>query len=72
MGDCCSLGWPYVLFLFCLFVILVISRFGFECWIWAMIASVPDLFHYLKKLVPDVTYQVLVEIDRSTGSGKDF
>ena len=26
-----------------LFVILVISRFGFESWIWVLIASVPDL-----------------------------
>ena len=38
------LSWPYVLFvLFWLFVILVISRFGFEGWIWVLIASVPDL-----------------------------
>ena len=26
------------------FVILVISRFGFEGWIWVLIASVPDLY----------------------------
>ena len=25
------------------FIILVISRFGFEGWIWVLIASVPDL-----------------------------
>ena len=31
-------------FVFSLFVILVISRFGFEVWIWVLIASVPDLF----------------------------
>ena len=30
-------------FLFWLSVILVISRFGFEGWIWVLIASVPDL-----------------------------
>ena len=30
-------------FVFLLFVILVISRFGFEGWIWVLIASVPDL-----------------------------
>ena len=35
------LGWPYVLFAFCLFVILVISRFGFEDSIWVLIAPVP-------------------------------
>ena len=29
-------------FLFSLFVNLVISRFGFEGWIWVLIASVPD------------------------------
>ena len=27
-----------------LFVILVISRFGFEGWIWVLIASTPGLF----------------------------
>ena len=32
-----------MLFLFCLFVILVISRFGFEGCIWVLIASVPVL-----------------------------
>ena len=29
--------------LYLLFVILVISRFGFEGWIWVLFASVPDL-----------------------------
>ena len=29
-------------FVFYLFVILVISRFDFEGWIWVLIASVPD------------------------------
>ena len=24
-------------------MVLVISRFGFECWIWVLITSVPDL-----------------------------
>ena len=33
----------YVLFVFSLFVILVISSFGFESWIWILIASVPGL-----------------------------
>ena len=28
---------------FRLFIVLVISRFGFEGWIWVLIASVPDL-----------------------------
>ena len=43
LGNSCSLGWPYVLFVFCLFVILVISRFGFKGWIGVLIASVPGL-----------------------------
>ena len=30
LGNSCSLGRPYVLFVFVLFVILVIVRFGFE------------------------------------------
>ena len=39
------------------FVILVISRFGFEGWIWVLVASVPDLcilltFHIFKLLLP--------------------
>ena len=33
----------YVLFVLWLFVILVISCFGLEGWIWVLIASVPDL-----------------------------
>ena len=41
-GKSCSLGCPYVLFVFCLFVIRsVISRFGFEGRIWILIAQVP-------------------------------
>ena len=36
----CSLGCPYVLFVFWLFVILVISRSGFEGGIWVLIAPV--------------------------------
>ena len=50
-----------VLFVFLLFVILVISRFGFESWIWVLIASVPDLcilftfcVLYLYYLCPDI------------------
>ena len=43
LGNSCSLGWPYVLFVFWLFVILVMTRFGFEGWIWVLIASVIDL-----------------------------
>ena len=34
LGNSCSV---------CLFVILAISNFGFEGWIWVLIASVPDL-----------------------------
>ena len=30
-------------FVFCVFVILVVSEFGFEGWIWVLIDSVPDL-----------------------------
>ena len=32
----------FTLNVFLLFVILVISHFGFEGWIWFLIASVPD------------------------------
>ena len=42
-GNSYSLGTPYVLIVFLLFVILVISRFGFGGWIWVLIASVPVL-----------------------------
>ena len=34
-----------IIFVFRLFVILVISRFDFEGWIWVLIASVPGLCH---------------------------
>ena len=43
LGYSCSLGWPYVLFVLLLFVLLVITGFDFEGWIWVLIASVPDL-----------------------------
>ena len=33
LGNSCSFGWPYVLFVFWQFVILVITRFGFDGWI---------------------------------------
>ena len=49
LGNSCSIGCPYVLFVFLLFVILVISRFGVEGLFWVLIASVPDpctLFTY--------------------------
>ena len=37
--------WPCVLIVFCLFVILVISRFGFDGGVWFLIA--PVLIHCL-------------------------
>ena len=40
LGRSCSLGWPYVLFVFLLFAILVNSYFSFEGGIWVQIASV--------------------------------
>ena len=46
LGNSCSLG---------SFVSLVISRFGFEGWIWVLIASVPDLcilFTFISLHVP--------------------
>ena len=47
MGDSCSFGFKltYLLFVFCLIVILVISHFGFEGGTLVLIASVPG--HYL-------------------------
>ena len=41
MSDRCPLG--YLL----LFVILVISHFGFEGWVWVLIASVPGIYIFL-------------------------
>ena len=35
------LGWPYVLIVFCLFVVLFISHFGFKTGILLLIAPVP-------------------------------
>ena len=40
-GNSCPLGWPFVLIVICLFVILVISHFGFESRICLLIAPVP-------------------------------
>ena len=35
------LGWPYILFVLCLFVILVVSHIGFEGGNWLLIPQVP-------------------------------
>ena len=48
-----------------LFVILVISRFGFEGWIWVLTASVPDLCILfmpptLKKLMGHIAFGACV------------
>ena len=40
LGNSCPFGWPFVLIVFCLFVILVISHFGFESSICLLIAPV--------------------------------
>ena len=41
LGERCSFSLPYVLFVFLLIVILVISHFGFEGGALVLIASVP-------------------------------
>ena len=41
LGNICPLGWPFVLIVFRLFVILFISHFGFKNWIRLLIAPVP-------------------------------
>ena len=44
MGKSFPLGSPFFLIVFCLFVILVISHFGFENRIWPLFAAVPVHF----------------------------
>ena len=39
--NSCPLGWPFFLIVFCLFVILVISHFGFEIRVCLLIGPVP-------------------------------
>ena len=39
LGNSCLLGWPFVLIVFCLFVIFI--YFGFKSGIWLLIAPVP-------------------------------
>ena len=41
LGNSCLLSWPFFLIVFCLFVVLVISHFGFEGGICFLIAPVP-------------------------------
>ena len=41
LGNSCPPGWPFVLIVLYLFVILVISHFGFESKICLLIAPVP-------------------------------
>ena len=79
LGNSCLLDWPYVLFVFFLFVISIISRFGFGGWIWVLIASVPDLcilftfiiytnFEEPQLLMLHVKFQHHM----TSGSGEDF
>ena len=49
--NSCPLGWPYVLIVFCLFVVLFISHFGFKSGIWLLIAPVPVLCFSITFLV---------------------
>ena len=53
LGKSCPLGWPCVLIIFCLFVILVISRYGIEGGVWFLVEPVP--VHCL--LVTFIQYQ---------------
>ena len=51
LGNSCSFDKPYVFSSSVTICISVLSRFGFEGWIWVLIASVPDLcivycFHF--------------------------
>ena len=41
LDNSCPFDWPFVFIVFCLFVILVISHFGFESRICLLIAPVP-------------------------------
>ena len=40
-GKLLPLGWPYVFIVFCLFVFLFISHFGFKTRVWLLIAPFP-------------------------------
>ena len=51
----------YVLFVFRLFVILAISRFGFECSIWVLIASSSWSLHTCHKLHVNKLYKITVQ-----------
>ena len=54
----CTLGWPYVLFVFWLFLILVISRIAFEGWIWVLIASFPGLCNFVYSYYITISHRV--------------
>ena len=41
LGISCPFGWPYVLIVFCLFVIFIYFPFGFKSGIWLLIAPIP-------------------------------
>ena len=51
-----SLSLPYN------YLLIVISRFGFEGWIWVQIASVPDLCILFFLLLPRVIHIVLKKV----------
>ena len=57
-GKSCPLGWPCVLNVLCLFVILVISRLGFEGGVWFCIAY----SFLLYKLYMGIGFHIVVKI----------
>ena len=51
LGNSFPLGWPFVLIVFCLFVIFIYFLFGFRSGIWRLIAPVP--VHCFLLLLPN-------------------
>ena len=64
LGNSCPLGWPFVFSVFCLFVILVTSHFGFESGICLLIAPVPVHCFLITSLYgKNVTYIAILNIE---------
>ena len=58
LGNSCPLGWPYVFIVFCLFVFVFISHFGFKSGRWLLIVPVP-VHCFSNAFIGIINFQVL-------------
>ena len=66
LGKSCSFGQPYMFFVLCIFVILLVSHFGFEDGTEVLMAPVPGHYSLLTFLYPIIFRFFLVSVAEHT------